>query len=154
MYHYIGLLFYMAMDAEDLGRDPECLSGTWSLCCRLYLNPPKGPWPKWPFGTCLTAFPMATSSLKLIGDLQALSVAPSHLEFASGMASAFLYLKPAYVPTIPSRPVMLQALCPPPFLAPNQEKQNQLCPVRADLRRVLGPRSQSHSGLLCPTCWL
>ncbi|GAA6064850.1 uncharacterized protein LOC113078200, partial [Tachysurus ichikawai] len=77
---------------------------------------------------------LAISSLKRIGDLQALSVAPSCLEFAPGMARVFLYPKPGYtpkVPSAPSRPVVLQAFCPPPFTAPEQERQNRLCPVRA-----------------------
>ncbi len=43
-----------------------------------------------------TVFLLAISSLKRVSDLQALSVAPSCLEFASVMARAFLY--PRYVP--------------------------------------------------------
>ncbi len=67
-------------------------------------------------------------------DLQALSVAPSCLEFAPGMARAFLYPRPGYVPEVPSvvpRPVILQAFCPPPFRDSDQEKLNCVCPVRA-----------------------
>ncbi|KAL0151930.1 hypothetical protein M9458_052765, partial [Cirrhinus mrigala] len=61
---------------------------------------------------------LALTSLKRVGDLQALSVAPSHLKFASGMAKAFLYPRLGYVPKVPSlapRPVVLQAFCPLPF---------------------------------------
>ncbi len=43
------------------------------------------------FLTIKTAFLLAISSLKRVCDLQALSVAPSCLEFAPGMARAFLY---------------------------------------------------------------
>ena len=85
-----------------------------------------------------TTFLLAISSLKRIGELQALSVAPSRLEFAPGMARVFLYPKPGYVPKVPSapsQPVVLQAFCPPPFAAPEQERQNRLCPVRAGSRR-------------------
>ncbi|KAL0183524.1 hypothetical protein M9458_019220, partial [Cirrhinus mrigala] len=39
-----------------------------------------------------TVLLLALTSLKRVGDLQALSVAPSHLEFAPGMAKAFLYV--------------------------------------------------------------
>ncbi|KAI2643984.1 enzymatic polyprotein [Labeo rohita] len=56
----------------------------------------------------VTALLLALTSLKRIGDLQALSVAPSHLEFAPGMARAFLYPSAGYVPKVPSaapRPV-------------------------------------------------
>ncbi|KAL0169055.1 hypothetical protein M9458_037277, partial [Cirrhinus mrigala] len=43
------------------------------------------------FLTIKTALLLALISLKRVGDLQALSVAPSHLEFAPGMTKAFLY---------------------------------------------------------------
>ena len=68
--------------------------------------------------TLKTAFLLAISSLRRVGDLQALSVAPSYLDFAPGLAKAFLYPRAGYVPKVPSsapRPVMLQAFCPPPF---------------------------------------
>ncbi|KAL0195548.1 hypothetical protein M9458_009120, partial [Cirrhinus mrigala] len=81
-----------------------------------------------------TALLLALTSLKRVGDLQALSVAPSHLEFAPGMTKAFLYPRPGYVPKVPTntpQPVVLQAFCPPPFREPDQQKQNCICPVRA-----------------------
>ncbi|KAI2651171.1 Transposon Ty3-G Gag-Pol polyprotein [Labeo rohita] len=84
--------------------------------------------------TIKTALLLALTSLKRVGDLQALSVAPSHLEFAPGMTKAFLYPRPGYVPKVPTstpQPVVLQAFCPPPFRKPNQQKQNCICPVRA-----------------------
>ncbi|KAI2668460.1 ORF V: Enzymatic polyprotein [Labeo rohita] len=49
-----------------------------------------------------TVLLLALTSLKRVKDLQALSVAPSHLEFAPGMAKAFLYPRPGYVPKVPS----------------------------------------------------
>ncbi|KAI2642984.1 enzymatic polyprotein [Labeo rohita] len=81
-----------------------------------------------------TVLLLALTSLKRVGDRQALSVAPSHLEFAPGMAKAFLYPRLGYVPKVPSsapRPVVLQAFCPPPFREPDQQKLNCMCPVRA-----------------------
>lgn len=45
-----------------------------------------------------TFFLLAISSLKRIGDLQALSVSPSRLKFAPGMVKAFLHPRPGYVP--------------------------------------------------------
>ncbi|KAL0148119.1 hypothetical protein M9458_056589 [Cirrhinus mrigala] len=69
-----------------------------------------------------------------VGDLQALSVAPSFLDFAPGLSKAFLYPKTGYVPKVPSstpRPVVLQAFCPPPFRDADQQKLNCMCPVRA-----------------------
>jgi len=86
------------------------------------------------FVTLKTIFLLAISSLKRIGDIQALSVSPSCLEFAPGMAKAFLLPKPGYVPKVPTnvvRPVLLQAFCPPPFRTSDQERLNLLCPVRA-----------------------
>ncbi len=70
------------------------------------------------FLTVKTVSLFAISSLKRVGDLQALSVAPSCLEFAPGMSRVFLYPRPGYVPKVPSvvpRPVILQAFCPPPL---------------------------------------
>ncbi len=84
--------------------------------------------------TLKTVLLLAISSLKRVGDLQALLVAPSFLDFAPGLAKAFLYPCAGYVPKVPSsvpRPVVLQAFCPPPFREPDQEKLNLMCPVRA-----------------------
>ncbi len=86
------------------------------------------------FLTLKALFLLAISSLKRIGDLQALSVAPSCLEFAPGMVKAFLHPRPDYVPKVPAnvaRLIMLQAFCPPPFQNADQERHNLLCPVRA-----------------------
>ncbi len=74
-----------------------------------------------------TVFLLAISFLKRVGDLQALSVAPSCLEFVPGMCRVFLYPRPGYVPKVPSvvpRPVILQAFCPPPLGDADQEKLN------------------------------
>ncbi len=86
------------------------------------------------FLTLKALFLLAISSLKMIGDLQALSVAPSCLEFAPGMVKAFLHPRPGNVPKVPAnvgRSIMLQAFCPPPFQNADQERQSLLCPVRA-----------------------
>ncbi len=59
---------------------------------------------------------------------------PSYLDFAPGLAKAFLYPRAGYVPKVPSstpRPVVLQAFCPPPFREPDQKRLNCMCPVRA-----------------------
>ncbi len=79
-------------------------------------------------------FLLAISSLKRIGDLQALPVAPSCLEFAPDMVKVFLHPRPGYIPKVPAnvaRSIMLQAFCPPPFQNADQERHNLLCPVRA-----------------------
>ncbi|XP_051756294.1 uncharacterized protein LOC127516053 [Ctenopharyngodon idella] len=86
------------------------------------------------FLTLKTIFLLAITSLKRTGDLQALSVAPSYLEFAPGMVKAFLHARPGYVPKVPTNvpgPIVLQAFYPPPFGNSDQEKLNLLCPVRA-----------------------
>ncbi|KAL0173154.1 hypothetical protein M9458_033465, partial [Cirrhinus mrigala] len=86
------------------------------------------------FLTIKTALLLALTSLKRVGDLQALSVALTHLEFAPGMTKAFLYRRPGYVPKVPTKtpqPVVLQAFCPPAFREPDQQKLNCMCPVRA-----------------------
>ncbi|KAI2668522.1 Transposon Tf2-11 polyprotein [Labeo rohita] len=81
------------------------------------------------FLTLKTVLLLALSSLKRVGDLQALSVAPSFLEFAPGLSKAFLYPRSGHHST--PRPVVLQAFCPPPFRDPDQQKLNRMCPVRA-----------------------
>ncbi len=53
--------------------------------------------------TLKTVFLLAISSLKRVGDMQGLSVAPTHLDFAPGMAKAFLYPHAGYVPQSASR---------------------------------------------------
>ncbi|KAI2655577.1 Transposon Ty3-G Gag-Pol polyprotein [Labeo rohita] len=84
--------------------------------------------------TIKTVLLIAITSLKRVGDLQALSVAPSFLDFAPGLAKPFLHPRPGYIPKVHSsapRPVVLQAFCPPPFREPDQQKLNCMCPVRA-----------------------
>ncbi|XP_053539791.1 uncharacterized protein LOC128634035, partial [Ictalurus punctatus] len=84
--------------------------------------------------TLKVALLLSLTSLKRVGDLQALSVAPSCLDFAPGLAMAFLYLRPDYIPKVPTsaaHPVVLQAFCPPPFLTPEQERMHLLRPVMA-----------------------
>ncbi len=84
--------------------------------------------------TLKTVFLLAITSLKRVGDLQAFSVAPTHLDFAPGMAKAFLYPRAGYIPKVPSftpQPVVLQVFSPPPFREPDQQKLNCMCPVRA-----------------------
>ncbi len=79
-------------------------------------------------------FLLAISSLKRIGDLQALPVVPSCLEFAPDMVKVFLHPRPGYIPKVPAnvaRSIMLQAFCPPPFQNADEERHNLLCPVRA-----------------------
>ncbi|KAJ7996685.1 hypothetical protein DPEC_G00239590 [Dallia pectoralis] len=86
------------------------------------------------FVTLKTVFLLAISSLKRIGDMQALSVAPSCLDFSPGMVKAFLLPSPGYVPKVPTNivgPIVLQAFCPLPFLTSDQKKHDLLCPVRA-----------------------
>jgi hypothetical protein len=80
------------------------------------------------------AFLLAITSLKRVGDLQALSVAPSCLEFAPGKVKAILHPRPGYVPKVPSnvaRSIILQAFHPPPHVSDEQAKLHLLCPVRA-----------------------
>lgn len=64
------------------------------------------------------AFLLAITSLKRVVDLQALSAAPSSLEFAPGRVKAILQPRPGYVPKVPSnvaQSVILQAFHPSPL---------------------------------------
>ncbi len=146
--------YHAPMGGQSVGKDPlitRFLRGVMRLRPRVWSRVP--PWDlavvlealcKPPFEpikevserllTLKTVLLLAISSLKRVGDLQALSVAPSFLDFAPGLAKAFLYPRAGYVPKVPSsvpRPVVLQAFCPPPFREPDQEKLNCMCPVRA-----------------------
>ncbi len=79
--------------------------------------------------TLKTTFLLAISSLKRVGDIQALSVASTHLDFVLGMAKAFLYTRTGYVPMVPysaPQPIVLQAFCPPPFREPAKTAKAQL----------------------------
>ncbi len=86
------------------------------------------------FLTLKMFFLMAITSLKRVGDLQALSISPSCLDFAPGLTKVILHPHPNYLPKVPfstMNPVVLEALCPPPFTTPEQERLHLLCPVRA-----------------------
>ncbi|CAM4733226.1 unnamed protein product [Leuciscus chuanchicus] len=146
--------YHIPLGGMSVGKDPlvsRFLRGTWRLRPAVRSRVP--PWdlsialqglslaPFEPieevpekFLTLKALFLFAISSLKRIGDLQALSVAPSCLEFAPGMVKAFLHPRPGYIPKVPTnvaRPIVLQAFCPPPFQNADQEANNLLCPVRA-----------------------
>ncbi|XDV45554.1 hypothetical protein PO909_013639 [Leuciscus waleckii] len=146
--------YHIPLSGMSVGKDPlvsRFLRGTWRLRPAVRSRVP--PWdlsialqglslaPFEPieedpekFLTLKALFLLAISSLKRIGDLQALSVAPSCLEFAPGMVKAFLHPRPGYIPKVPTnvaRPIVLQAFCPPPFQNADQEANNLLCPVRA-----------------------
>lgn len=80
----------------------------------------------------MTVFLLAILSLKRVGNLQALSMAPLCLEFAPRMVKAFLQPRPGYVPkvhTVVPWPIVLHAYCPPPFWVPDLEKLNLVCPI-------------------------
>lgn len=80
--------------------------------------------------TLKTIFLLAISSLKRIGDLQAF--AESGLEFALGMARAFIYLRPGYVPkwlTSSAGPIVLQARKDSICCVQCEHLCSQSCPV-------------------------
>lgn len=79
---------------------------------------------------------LALSSLKRVGDLQALSVSESCLDFAPGLVKVSLRPRPGYVPKVlstafRSQVVSLNAFHPPPFSSEEDRKLNLLCPVRS-----------------------
>ncbi len=79
-------------------------------------------------------FLLAITSPKRVGDLQALAISPTCLEFAPGGVKAILHPKPGYVPKVPfnvAQPVVLQAFHPPPHVLAEEERLHLLCPVRA-----------------------
>ena len=94
--------------------------------------------------TLKVAFLLAITSLRRVGDLQALAISPTCLEFAPGGVKAILHPRPGYVPKVPSnvaRSVVLQAFHPPPHVTAEEGRLHLLCPVRA-LRVYLEKSSQ------------
>ncbi len=110
--------YHTSLGGQSVGRHPLV---TRFLHCALRLRPPVWsripPWDlavvlealfRQPFEpiedisdhhlTLKTVFILVISSLKRVGDLQALTVAPTHLDFVPGMAKAFLYPCVGYVP--------------------------------------------------------
>ncbi len=85
------------------------------------------------------SYSSSISSLKRVGDLQALSVASTHLDFAPGMAKAFLYPRVEHVPKVPHvtpQTVVLQAFSPSPFGEPDQQKLNCMRALDAYVHRA------------------
>ncbi|KAL0160059.1 hypothetical protein M9458_043784, partial [Cirrhinus mrigala] len=128
--------YHAPLGGMSVGKDPLVVRLRYDLMslCGTWL-PPFEPIVEIPvrFLTIKSALLLALTSLKRVGDLQALSVAPSHLEFAPGMTKAFLYPRLGYVPKVTMntpQPVVIQAFCPPPFREPDQQKLNCMCPVR------------------------
>ncbi len=79
---------------------------------------------------------LALTSLKRVGDLQALSVSEMCMDFAPGLVKVTLRPRPGYIPKVlstsfPSHVVTLHSFHPPPFASSEDEKLHMLCPVRA-----------------------
>ncbi len=82
--------------------------------------------------TVKTVILLALSSLKRVGDLQALSISPSCMDFAPGLVKVLLRPRPDYVPKVASNPfrfqqVVLESLSP----TEAGSEDLSLCPVRA-----------------------
>ncbi len=76
------------------------------------------------------------TSLKRVGDLQALSVSEMCMDFAPGLVKVTLRPRPGYIPKVlstsyRSQVVTLHSFHPPPFASSEDEKLTMLCPVRA-----------------------
>ncbi len=79
---------------------------------------------------------LALTSLKRVGDLQALSVSEMCMDFAPGLVKVTLRPRPGYIPKVlstlfRSQVVTLHTFHPPPFASSEDEKLHMLCPVRA-----------------------
>lgn len=79
-------------------------------------------------------FLLAITLFKRVGDLQALAISSTCLEFAPGGVKAILHPRPSYVPKAPSnvgRPMVLHAFHPSPHVMAEEKRLHLLCPVRA-----------------------
>ncbi len=79
---------------------------------------------------------LALTSLKRVGDLQALSVSEMCMDFAPGLVKVTLRPRPGYIPKVlstsfHSQLVTLHSFHPPPFASSEDEKLHMLCPVQA-----------------------
>ncbi len=79
---------------------------------------------------------LALTSLKRVGDSQALSVSEMSMDFAPGLVKVTLRPRPGYIPKVlstsfRSQVVTLLSFHPPPFASSEDEKLHMLCPVRA-----------------------
>ncbi len=79
---------------------------------------------------------LALTSLKKVGDLQALSVSGTSMDFAPGLVKVTLRPRPGYIPKVlstsfRSQVVTLHSFHPPPFTSSEDERLHMLCPVRA-----------------------
>ncbi len=79
---------------------------------------------------------LALTSLKRVGDLQALSVSEMCVDFTLGLVKVTLRSRPGCVPKVlsasfHSQVVTLQSFHPPPFASGKDERLHMLCPVQA-----------------------
>ncbi len=78
---------------------------------------------------------LALTSLKRVGDLQALSVSEMCMDFAPGLVKVSLRPRPGYIPKVlstsfRSQVITLHSFHLPPFASSEDEKLHMLCPVR------------------------
>ncbi len=97
---------------------------------------------------------LALTSLKRVGDLQALSVSEMCMDFAPGLVKVTLWPRPGYIPKIlstsfRSQVVTLHSFHPPPFASSEDERLHMLCPVRALNIYICSPTF----GENLPSCW-
>src|SRR4029434_9295041 len=76
------------------------------------------------FVSLKTALLLALTSAKCVGDMQALSVSPSCLQFS--IAGDRVVATP-----FRNQVIELAVFSPPPFASAEEERLNKLCPVRA-----------------------
>ncbi len=77
-------------------------------------------------------FLLAITLLKRVGDLQALDILQTCLEFAPGGVKAILHPRPGYVPKVPSnvaQPMVLQAFQPLPHVSVEEEVASSALPL-------------------------
>ncbi len=91
--------------------------------------------PEWILTLKIALF-LALTSLKRVGDLQALSVSEMCMDFAPGLIKVTLRPRPGYIPKVlstsfRSQVVTLHSFHPPRFASSEDEKLHMLCPVRA-----------------------
>ncbi|XDV44795.1 hypothetical protein PO909_013034 [Leuciscus waleckii] len=153
--NYLVVQFLKGARRINPSRPPSVPSWDLSTVLRALKGPPFEPLQSVDLKllSLYTALLLALASIKRVGDLQALSVIPSCLEFGVGDSKVILKPRHGYVPKVLSTPFRAQVitlLALPPSMEVGEA--NLLCPVRA--LRIYLERSASFKTFRTALCLL
>ncbi len=135
-------------------RPPSFPSWDLSVVLKGLLEPPFEPLESAPVRilTLRVTLLLALASFKRVGDLQAMSVSESCIEFSPGLVKAFLRSRPGYVSKVISTSFRSQVVVLQAFSPSSLSEGNLLCPVRA-LKMYVDRSSQWCQSLQLLVCF-